>query len=95
MWRVLFLCQVAMLDPGKPAFKPVKGRSNVVMFVGLQGAGKTTTIAKFARHYARAGWKVSLLLCLRATCVALIALFGLCRWAWYAQTHFVLVHLIS
>lgn len=28
------------------------------MFVGLQGAGKTTTIAKYARHYARKGWKV-------------------------------------
>jgi len=37
---------VQMLDPQKPAFKPKKGKSNVVMFVGLQGAGKTTTVAK-------------------------------------------------
>lgn len=26
-----------MLDPGKPAFTPKKGKTNVVMFVGLQG----------------------------------------------------------
>jgi signal recognition particle subunit SRP54 len=37
---------VSMLDPQRPAFKPKKGKSNVVMFVGLQGAGKTTTVAK-------------------------------------------------
>ena len=37
---------VSMLDPQKPAFKPKKGKPNVVMFVGLQGAGKTTTVAK-------------------------------------------------
>jgi hypothetical protein len=35
-----------MLDPQRPAFKPKKGKSNVIMFVGLQGAGKTTTVAK-------------------------------------------------
>lgn len=27
------------------------------MFVGLQGSGKTTTIAKFAHYYQRKGWK--------------------------------------
>lgn len=26
-----------MLDPGKPAFVPKKGKPNVIMFVGLQG----------------------------------------------------------
>ena len=46
---------VAMLDPGKPVFKPKKGKSNVILFVGLQGAGKTTTIAKYARHYKQKG----------------------------------------
>lgn len=35
-----------------------RGKSNVVMFVGLQGAGKTTTCTKFAYHYMRKGWKV-------------------------------------
>jgi signal recognition particle subunit SRP54 len=29
----------------------------VIMFVGLQGSGKTTTIAKFANYYQRKGWK--------------------------------------
>jgi signal recognition particle GTPase len=27
------------------------------MFVGLQGSGKTTTIAKYANYYQRKGWK--------------------------------------
>jgi signal recognition particle subunit SRP54 len=26
-----------MLDPGKPSFTPKKGKTSVVMFVGLQG----------------------------------------------------------
>jgi signal recognition particle GTPase len=30
------------------------------MFVGLQGAGKTTTVAKLAYHYKRRGWKLGL-----------------------------------
>jgi signal recognition particle subunit SRP54 len=34
-----------------------KGKSNVILFVGLQGAGKTTTVAKFANYYQRRGWK--------------------------------------
>ena len=40
---------VALVDPGEGAaepFKPKKGQTNVVMFVGLQGAGKTTTFTK-------------------------------------------------
>eukprot|EP01122_Echinamoeba_exundans_P011391 TRINITY_DN4519_c0_g2_i1.p1 TRINITY_DN4519_c0_g2~~TRINITY_DN4519_c0_g2_i1.p1 ORF type:complete len:455 (-),score=136.77 TRINITY_DN4519_c0_g2_i1:69-1433(-) len=49
------LCK--LLDPGKKPFKPVKGRANIFMFVGLQGSGKTTTIAKIANHYKRKGWK--------------------------------------
>lgn len=36
----------------------MKGRANVLMFVGLQGAGKTTTVTKLAYHYKRKGWKV-------------------------------------
>ena len=34
-----------------------KGKSNVILFVGLQGAGKTTSIAKFAHYYQRRGFK--------------------------------------
>jgi signal recognition particle subunit SRP54 len=47
----------ALLDPGVKPFKPTKGKSNVIMFVGLQGSGKTTTIAKLAYYYKRKGWK--------------------------------------
>jgi signal recognition particle subunit SRP54 len=51
---------VRMLDPGKPAFKPKKGKANVVVFVGLQGAGKTTTVAKYAHYYQQRKWKVAM-----------------------------------
>ncbi|CAM9657700.1 unnamed protein product, partial [Pylaiella littoralis] len=49
-----------MLDPKTAPYKMKKGKSNVVMFVGLQGAGKTTTIAKFAHYWQRKGWKVAM-----------------------------------
>ncbi|KAM3405217.1 hypothetical protein ACQJBY_007980 [Aegilops geniculata] len=52
------LCK--MLDPGKPAFVPKKGKPNVVMFVGLQGSGKTTTCTKYAHYHQRKGFKPSL-----------------------------------
>ena len=38
------LCK--LLDPGVPAWHPAKGKANVIMFVGLQGSGKTTTCTK-------------------------------------------------
>lgn len=34
---------------------------NIIIFVGLQGNGKTTTIGKFAHHYKRKGFKPALL----------------------------------
>lgn len=34
---------VKLVDPHTPPYAPKKGKSNVIMFVGLQGAGKTTT----------------------------------------------------
>jgi len=34
---------VKLVDPHAEPFRPKKGKSNVIMFVGLQGAGKTTT----------------------------------------------------
>ncbi|GJN91006.1 hypothetical protein Rhopal_004020-T1 [Rhodotorula paludigena] len=42
------------------AMQPVKGKSQVIMMVGLQGAGKTTTCTKLATHYQRRGLKVAL-----------------------------------
>jgi signal recognition particle subunit SRP54 len=37
-----------------------RGKSNVILFVGLQGAGKTTSIAKYAHYYQRRGWKTAM-----------------------------------
>ncbi len=45
---------------GGKKYAPVKGKPNVVMFVGLQGCGKTTTCAKYAYHYQRKGFKPAL-----------------------------------
>ncbi|KQK09989.1 signal recognition particle 54 kDa protein 2 isoform X1 [Brachypodium distachyon] len=49
-----------MLDPGKPSFSPKKGNPCVVMFVGLQGSGKTTTCTKYAYYHQRKGFKPAL-----------------------------------
>eukprot|EP01119_Soliformovum_irregulare_P017388 TRINITY_DN5160_c0_g1_i1.p1 TRINITY_DN5160_c0_g1~~TRINITY_DN5160_c0_g1_i1.p1 ORF type:complete len:484 (+),score=148.17 TRINITY_DN5160_c0_g1_i1:53-1504(+) len=52
---------VNLLDPGTTPFKPKKGHPNVIMFVGLQGAGKTTTVSKLAYYYKKKGWKPALI----------------------------------
>ena len=51
---------VQLVDPHAEPYKPKKGKSNVIMFVGLQGAGKTTTCTKLARYYAQRGFKACL-----------------------------------
>ena len=51
---------VELVDPHAEPYKPKKGRSNVIMFVGLQGAGKTTSCTKLARYYAQRGFKACL-----------------------------------
>lgn len=48
-----------MLDPGAHPFLPTKGKANVVMFVGLQGAGKTTSCTKYAAYWQRKGFKTA------------------------------------
>lgn len=59
--KVVFdeLCK--LLDPGKEVKKLVKGQPNIVMFVGLQGAGKTTTCTKYAAYYQKKGWRTCLI----------------------------------
>ncbi|KAF3625410.1 Signal recognition particle 54 kDa protein 1 [Capsicum annuum] len=52
------LCKI--LDPGKPSFTPRKGKPSVIMFVGLQGSGKTTTCTKYAYYHQKKGWKPAL-----------------------------------
>ena len=49
-----------LLDSGGQPFQPKKGKANVVMFVGLQGSGKTTSCSKYAYYYKRKGWKTAL-----------------------------------
>ena len=58
--QAVFKELVTLVDPGTTPYQPKRGRANVIMTVGLQGAGKTTTCAKLARHYARKGWKACL-----------------------------------
>jgi len=52
-----------MLSPATQPYKLSKKKPNVIMFVGLQGAGKTTTIAKYAGYHAKRGWKVAMVCC--------------------------------
>mmetsp|Transcript_14901 Transcript_14901/g.46920 ORF Transcript_14901/g.46920 Transcript_14901/m.46920 type:complete len:510 (+) Transcript_14901:113-1642(+) len=49
-----------LLTPDRKPVKFQKGKSTVVMFVGLQGSGKTTSCTKYAVYYQRKGWKVAL-----------------------------------
>ncbi|KAF9053770.1 signal recognition particle protein [Hymenopellis radicata] len=48
---------VHLVDPGVEPYKPKKGQTNVIMAVGLQGNGKTTTCTKLAVHYQKRGFK--------------------------------------
>ncbi|EGC34032.1 signal recognition particle 54 kDa subunit [Dictyostelium purpureum] len=58
--KVVFEELIRLVDPGVPLWKPVKGKSNVVMFVGLQGAGKTTSVTKLAYYYKKKGWSTAI-----------------------------------
>ena len=49
-----------LLTSKKQPYKLAKGKQNVIMFVGLQGSGKTTTCTKYANYYQKKGWKVGL-----------------------------------
>jgi len=49
-----------LVSADKKPYKMEKGATNIVMFVGLQGSGKTTTCTKYAHYYNRKGWKTAL-----------------------------------
>lgn len=51
---------VRLVSADRKPYKLEKGKSNIIMFVGLQGSGKTTTCTKYAHHYNRKGWKTAL-----------------------------------
>lgn len=58
--RSVFNELLKLVDPGVTPYQPSKGRSNIIMFVGLQGSGKTTTCTKMAYFYQKKGWKAGL-----------------------------------
>jgi signal recognition particle subunit SRP54 len=43
---------------GEQPLKLDKGRTNVIVMLGVQGSGKTTTVSKLARIYSKKGYKV-------------------------------------
>lgn len=49
--KSVFTELIKLVDPGVAPFKPQKGRPNVIMFVGLQGAGKTTSCTKVSQFW--------------------------------------------
>ncbi len=51
---------VALVDPHTTPYVPKKGRPSVILFVGLQGAGKTTSCTKLALYYSRRGLRTCL-----------------------------------
>lgn len=52
---------VRILSPAdKNPYQMKRNKPNVILFVGLQGAGKTTTIAKYAHYYQRKGFKTAM-----------------------------------
>ncbi|CDO69506.1 hypothetical protein BN946_scf184785.g11 [Trametes cinnabarina] len=55
--KAIFDELVQLVDPGIEPYKPKKGQSNVIMAVGLQGNGKTTTCTKLAVYYQKRGFK--------------------------------------
>ena len=52
---------VRMIDPGTEPWQPDKEHCNIIMMVGLQGAGKTTTCTKLGNYYKKRNWKVGVI----------------------------------
>ncbi|CAJ0591981.1 unnamed protein product [Cylicocyclus nassatus] len=59
--KTVFNELLKFVDPGVTAYQPKKGQPNVIMFVGLQGSGETTTCTKMAYFYQRKDWKTCLI----------------------------------
>ena len=49
--RTVFNELLKLVDPEVTPFTPTKGKPNVIMFVGLQGSGKTTTCTKVVSFF--------------------------------------------
>lgn len=63
---------VKLVDSGVKPWQPKKGKPNVIMFVGLQGSGKTTTCTKLAYYYQKKNWKLALFVLTHFVLVLLI-----------------------
>ncbi|RKP00532.1 hypothetical protein CXG81DRAFT_13106 [Caulochytrium protostelioides] len=52
--KAMFDALCRLIDPGVKPYVPskVRARPQIIVLVGLQGAGKTTTCTKLAKHYA-------------------------------------------
>ncbi len=57
------LTQRVALDKGIEFAGPLPGRPFVILVVGVNGVGKTTTVGKLAKQYADAGHKVMVAAC--------------------------------
>lgn len=51
---------IEMLTPQRKPFNLVKKKCNIVVFVGLQGCGKTTTVCKYASYHVKKGFKTGI-----------------------------------
>ena len=52
---------IKMIDPETQPWEPEKDKLNIIMMVGLQGSGKTTTCTKLGNFYKKRGWKVGVI----------------------------------
>ncbi len=59
--RVLYDELVRLMGEKTYRFTIKPGKTNIIMLIGLQGSGKTTTAAKLANYLKKRGYKVSLI----------------------------------
>lgn len=58
--QAVFDSLVDLLDPKASSYAIEKSIQSVIVFVGLQGCGKTTSVCKFANFYKKRGFKVGI-----------------------------------
>ena len=60
VYKIIYSNFLQMLTPKNSLFNPLNNLQSVVLFVGLQGVGKTTTVSKYGMYYRRRGLKVGI-----------------------------------
>lgn len=68
----------SILEVSDKVFLPLKDQTTVVMMLGVNGSGKTTTTAKLAHLYAQKGYRVSMVACdtFRAAATEQLVMWG-------------------